>query len=81
MKNYKSPTGSDIIGTSDTVLATATIQGIEDDGTPVYAGGSNIHWDSQETRKLNGKILFLDESGCEWTFDQLIPVELGGIHE
>ncbi|TDW20460.1 hypothetical protein EV128_12590 [Rhizobium azibense] len=75
MKQYQSPNGSSIVGTSDYVLVTAHIKGIHDDGTPDYAGDSKIDWDSQETQLLEGKLLYIDEDGVEWTFDQLTPIE------
>lgn len=75
MADYKSPNGSEIIGTSDMVPATALINGIYDDGTPSYAGSSNVDWDSQKAKTRDGKILYIDEDGNEWTFDQLVKVE------
>jgi hypothetical protein len=75
VKKYASPTGSPIIGTSENVLATAYISGINDDGTPEYEGGSKIHWDTQETSLKDGKIMFTDEAGEDWTFDQLTVIE------
>jgi cold shock CspA family protein len=74
LKTYNSPKGHAIIGTSEKVLATASISGINDDGTPVYAGGSEVHWDTQRTLTTKGKICFVCESGNEWTFDQLTAV-------
>lgn len=71
VKNYLSPSGSPIIGTSDTVSCRAEIVGIEDDGTPEYEGDTEVFWDEQETKERDGKILFMDEDGYEWTFDQL----------
>lgn len=70
-KSYISPNGSPIIGTSDVVSCRAEILGIEDDGSPEYRGEIEVFWDEQKTLEREGKILFLDEDGCEWTFDQL----------
>lgn len=70
-KNYYSPNGSRIVGTSDTVACRAEIFGIEDDGTPEYAGETEVFWDEQKTLERDSRILFLDEDGDEWTFDQL----------
>lgn len=76
MADYKSPNGTAIVGTSDTIPATALINGIYDDGTPSYEGNSNVDWDSQKTKTRDGKILYIDEDGKEWTFDQLVKVEV-----
>lgn len=70
-RKWVSPTGSEIVGTSDSLLATALISDINEDGTPEYIGESEIHWDTQETETRDGKILFVDDDGEEWTFDQL----------
>lgn len=73
-KQYQSPHGSPIVGTSDTVPVTAFIHGISYDGKPDYQGSSEVYWDDQKTRTRGGKILFIDEAGDEWTFDQLTEV-------
>lgn len=74
-KEYVSPTGKPILGTLEKLTARAEITGINDDGTPEYEGDTEVFWDSQETAELDGKVIFLDEDGYEWTFDQLKPVE------
>ncbi|MGO4353794.1 hypothetical protein AB4Z25_17925 [Rhizobium sp. RAF36] len=69
---YYSPNGSPIVGTAETILATARISDIDPvTGTPVYEGGTEIHWDTQETRHRNGKVLFVCDEGLEWEFDEL----------
>ena len=75
MALYLSPHGDSIVGTSDIVRATALISGINDDGSPVYAGQSEIDWDSQATKTRDGCIVYLCEAGEEWTFDQLVKAE------
>jgi hypothetical protein len=75
MSRYRAPNGELIIGTAEMVLCTANIDGISDDGMPDYTGDTDVHWDTQETQTKNGKILFVCESGDEWTFDQLNKVE------
>ncbi|MGO7308821.1 hypothetical protein ACCS91_33740 [Rhizobium ruizarguesonis] len=74
---YRSPNGHEIIGTAEIILATAPISGINADGTPIYTSwaSTEVDWDTQETVKRDGKILFVDEEGDEWTFDQLVPEE------
>ena len=80
MADYKSPNGSPIVGTSDMVPATALINGINDDGTPDYAGSSLLDWDNQKTNRdsANDQILYIDDDGNEWTFNQLVKVEAEG---
>lgn len=75
MADYRAPNGSPIVGTAETVLATAWISGIDDEGFPEYSGSSEIHWDTQETNTRGGKLLFVDDSGEEWTFDQLEKID------
>lgn len=76
MKQYLSPTGSPIVGTLERITGRADIQGIHDDGTPEYAGNTEIFWDDQATVMRDGKLVFLDFDGGEWTFDELTPGEL-----
>jgi hypothetical protein len=72
MMKYLSPNGNVIVGTAETVLATALISDIDPDtGQPIHEGGTEVHWDTQETRERNGQILFVCDEGDEWTFDQL----------
>ncbi|TAV38809.1 hypothetical protein ELI33_17115 [Rhizobium ruizarguesonis] len=71
---YLSPEGHTIVGTCETILATAWISDIDPEtGEPKYDGGTEIHWDSQETIQRDGQILFVCSEGSEWTFDQLKP--------
>lgn len=71
MPHFESPNGDAIIGTSETVRCTAIVNSISEDGIPEYAGETEIDWDSQTTQERNGQILFICESGHEWTFKQL----------
>ncbi|MER9176225.1 hypothetical protein NKH72_21855 [Mesorhizobium sp. M0955] len=75
MARYVSPKGHDIVGTYERVYGIAQISEITAEGEPVYAGGTKIDWDSQETLTRNGKRVFVDEGGDEWTFDQLVKAE------
>ena len=73
MANYLSPTGSPIIGTLERLSGRAEIIGIDHTtGEPEYQGGTEIFYDDQETVTRDGKMVFLDEAGGEWTFDQLV---------
>lgn len=70
-KTWYSPTGVQITGTLESLTARAHISGIADDGTPEHSGGSEIFYDDGKTVERDGKPVFLDEEGGEWTFDQL----------
>ncbi|BAR61917.1 hypothetical protein NK6_8770 [Bradyrhizobium diazoefficiens] len=74
-REYVSPTGSPILGTLERLTGRAEITGIEDNGEPVYQGGTEIFYDDQVTATQDGKMIFLDENGAEWTFDQLTPAD------
>lgn len=70
---YLSPNGDRIIGTAETASATALILGIiAETGVPVYEGGTEIDWDSQQTETRNGNTIFICDAGDRWTFDQLL---------
>lgn len=70
---YYSPNGDLIVGTMERIYATARITGTDaETGMPNYEGGSDIGWDSQVTQIRDGKIVFVCETGEQWTFDQLV---------
>ena len=68
---WRAPNGDAIVGTLEKLIGTALITDIEDNGTPIFEGETKVDWDSQETVTRNDKIIFVDESGYEWTFDDL----------
>ena len=78
-----SPTGVLIIGTREVVYGTCGIvpgSFSRKDGeiTVEYDGnGTELDWDGQESFQIDGKTVYLDENGHEWTEDQLslIPEE------
>jgi hypothetical protein len=71
-KQYVSPTGAPIQGTLELLSGVCRVDGVNDDGTPSYLeSGTEIFWDDQQTAKKNGKLVYLDLNGAEWTFDQL----------
>jgi hypothetical protein len=59
-----------MIGTSDTLLATAMISGVARDAsgklTIEYAGETDICYDSQETKTRNGQTVFIGSDGAEY---------------
>jgi hypothetical protein len=74
------PKGTTIVGTADSVLATAIITGprrneageIEFD----YVGESDVDWNTQETRTdANGETLYTDDRGEDWPESSLKLVE------
>lgn len=76
MTDYLSPKGSPIIGTLEKLLGRAEISNIDPaTGTPEYSGSTEVFWDDQETVYRDDKIVYLDEAGEEWTFDQLTRVK------
>lgn len=72
MANYLSPNGVPINGTLERLTGRAEISGIDPEtGAPEYSGGTEIFYNDQQTVERGGMIVFLDEAGDEWTFDQL----------
>jgi hypothetical protein len=70
---YRSPNDSVIIGTKELIPGIALISSINEDGTPNYNGGTDLLWDEQQPDLSSGKMIYVDEDGEEWTFDQLVP--------
>ncbi len=76
-----SPSGAEIIGTADTIQATAIVQADtftrNDNGSLSfdYTGESDVDWNSQRPHERDGKPLFIDENGARWTADQITLIE------
>ena len=76
MTIWKAPNGLEITATLEKLIGTCGISDISDEGMPDYDGtGTTVDWDSQETATKDGKLIFLDSAGNEWTFDQLTKHE------
>jgi hypothetical protein len=75
MAEYKSPNGAYIKGTLETLSGVALINGIDESGEPEHCGETEIYWDEQKTVERDGKPVYVDTEGSEWTFDQLTKVE------
>jgi hypothetical protein len=79
MKVAISPNGSPIVGTFEKVHAVAKtiITDRDANGELIWdhEGGSEIFWDSMETQTKDGKIVFLDVDGLEWTEDEITFVD------
>lgn len=73
------PDGSRITGTIEDIFD--CVAGITDidakTGEPEYDGETEVNWNGQKTRTRDGKMLFSDDDGGEWTFDQLTNAEEG----
>lgn len=74
-----SPTGSKIIGTYDTIQATALVYGFRSGPNGLleyeYAGETEVDWDSQETIMKDGERTFVDGEGNVWRESQLVITE------
>lgn len=75
-----SPVGTRIVGTAETVSATAELVKDSfhrnDDGSIWYdhSGDSEVFWDSMTTNMEEGQIVFVDENGDEWLENQITLV-------
>lgn len=75
---FLSPNGSPIVGTKELIPGMAYASEYSETGEPEYEGETDVYWNDQKTIKRrgpNGKVslVYLDEGGEEWTFDQLSP--------
>lgn len=68
---YKSPTGNIIIGVQETVQLTSMVNGLEVDGLPIYAGESDVDWNTQEM--IRDPFRYTDSTGRLWRFEDLTP--------
>lgn len=70
------PTGVEIVGTLEMIPGTAIASDFarNPDGSisVEYDGGTDVDWDGQATVTRNGKKVYVDDSGGEWTEDQLV---------
>ena len=79
LKQFKSPGGSPIIGTLETVPGVALIAGFDPDtGEAEHEGETMMFWNDQATVKRGGKVVFVDAAHEEWTRDQLIEIPEAG---
>lgn len=70
-QTWYSPNGQLITGTLETIKGRSHISGISAEGIPEHSGGTEVFYDESRTVERDGKLVFLDEAGGEWTFDQL----------
>ncbi|WP_028492647.1 hypothetical protein [Thioalkalivibrio sp. ALE19] len=52
-------------GTKEVIEGIALVQGIEEDGTPIYAGETKVNWDSQRFALEDGKVIWVTEDDEE----------------
>lgn len=69
----KSPTGSPIIATLESIPGSCGIFFADDNSWEYDGNGTDVGWDGQETVQLAGQNVYLDERGNEWLESQLIP--------
>lgn len=74
MAKYRSPKGLAIFGVLESCPCVAHIDDIADDGKSVTYGttGSEMDWDSQKPVERDSGLVFVDEDGNEWSFEQLV---------
>ena len=66
--------GERVIGTAESLLATALVDGWEfEDGKPipVHSGQTDVSWDAQETVEHNGDIVVVTEKGNEFPLSKV----------
>jgi len=56
-------TGQRVVGVVETITAVASVSHFHADGTPFYAGESEVDWDSQHPRGGKGARTFVLEDG------------------
>lgn len=66
MKQLYTKDGARIIGTKEIVNAVSLVTGFDDHSQPIYAGGTNIDWDSQlSVTDDKGNCVLICENGEE----------------
>jgi len=72
-KKWYSPYGELIVLSKETLYAYAGIKGIDPDTfQPEYTGSSDVDWDSQNQVTKDGQAVYVDNTGEEWRFDELL---------
>lgn len=72
------PNGLEIVGTREIIPGVASITrdsfAKDSDGnlTFEHRGGTEVHWDAQKTVTRDGRTVFVDEDGAEWTGDMIV---------
>jgi hypothetical protein len=67
MKQLRAPNGLRITGTAEVINGQAIVNGWSNTGEPIYAGNTEVDWNSQLTRHdPTGTRLVIDEDGEEW---------------
>lgn len=58
--------GTRITGSFERIYGIAQINDFDADGSPNYAGGTDVDWDGQVTVTRNGEEVFTDDDGDEY---------------
>jgi len=70
---FLAPNGNPIVGTLETLFGCANATEFSETGEPEYDGETTIWWDEQRTVHKGASMVYVDENGDQWTFDQLVP--------
>lgn len=71
MKQLYTKAGLRIVGTKEVINATALVSGFDDHGQPIYAGSTDVDWDSQlSATDDKGNYILIDEDGEEHSPDE-----------
>lgn len=66
MKQLYTKDGRCIVGTLETIKATAILVGVSEQGDPIYSGNTEVDWDSRESVNApHGGYVWLCEDGKE----------------
>ncbi len=78
IRELMAPNGTAIVGTLEAnVTMWAGIDGVRLDHSAItydHEGGTEVDWNDQQTVKVGGRTVFVDDDGDWWTEDQLVCV-------
>jgi hypothetical protein len=66
--------GTDLViqGTLERLDGIALVSGLDEDGSPIYAGETRIDWDSQEgIIDAHDRLVWVDENGDTWPLEMI----------
>lgn len=81
-KRLKAPDGTELLGVVQNIVGYSECDSVDDDGDPIYEGGTEIDWnDMTEATLINKETkamerVWLDGNGKEWLESQLIAEEI-----
>jgi len=71
MTLYVKGTDIQVVGTLETIQGVAIAFGLNEDGSPEYAGETKIWWDDQRTIIRDGERIWVDDAGTEYPQSQI----------